>query len=245
MGSVVNRAMADITGCSVGQEPCPISFHVDVWFRLVCERIKEMGFCCGRHNDTPPGATDQISVKATDFCDGGQHENYRVINPAENGVRWFPSAKLDAWNVDCPPGPTPPPTPPPTPTPPPPGSDCGDPHPSTCEQTEIGLKKHHQNWDSTYKCTRSCEYCEAIGMGSIGGTIRCSCPVRPECGSDAEPDAICHEREACEADAIGVQQWWCNGQPIAPLPHNSAQAHCIGHVRTCTEDGRTCAEADW
>ncbi len=240
MGSVVNRAMADITGCPVGQNPCPISFQVDVWFNLVCERIREMGFCCGRHDNEPPGATDQISVKATDFCDGGQHENYRVINPAENGVRWFPSAKLDAWNVDCGDvGPTPPPTPSP-----PPGSDCPDPHPETCEEWGFGLKKHGPDWDSTFQCRKSCAYCEAIGMGEHGGVIRCGCPVRPECGHDAEPDAICHDRPACEADMIGEQQWWCDGQKIESN-ENSAQARCHGHVKTCTEDGRTCGEADW
>ena len=243
-GSVVNATMAELTGCNVGSD-CPITFGPDPWMALVCEKLCEKGFNCGRHKDTPPGATDQISVIQGSFCDGRAHENYQIYNYGGQKVRWAPGGKQDGWYVDCG-GITPTPTPPPTPSPtPPPGSACGDPHPETCERTQFSLKKHHQNWDSTYQCTRSCDYCEAIGMGEHGGVIRCGCPVRPECGQDAPPDAICHEREACERDMIGDQKWWCDGQPIEPLPHNSAQAHCTGHVKTCTEDGRTCAEADW
>lgn len=250
MGSVVNKAMAELTGCYAGQEPCPLSLPEDLWDQAVCRKIHEYGFYCGRHVESPlgqvcppgGGCSDQISVKASSFCDGGPHENYRIVAPGQDRVRWYPSAKLDAWNVDCTGarwpqdgGPTPPP---PTPSPPP-GDGCGDPHPRTCTQSQITVKRHGGpnscRWDSTYQCTRSCDYCKAIGMGSIGGTIRCSCPVRPE-GSP--------ERAACERAVLGTQQWWCDGQKIDPEA-NPAQAVCCGHVKTCTEDGATCGEGDW
>ena len=157
----LDLAMAAVTGCAVRQEPCPVNVHVDVWFAQVCAELRRQGMCCGRHDNIPPGASDQISVKATDFCDGGIHENYRIINPREDGVRWGASAKLDAWNVVCPIG------------------LCTNPDPTGLE-AQFVLKPHHQDWDSTYR-VKSFEYCTAAGF-----TNRTWCPLRPEGASDRE-----------------------------------------------------------
>jgi hypothetical protein len=94
------------------------------------------------------------------------------------------------------------------------------------------LKKHHQEWDSTYLVYRDYDYCVAAGFVGRG-----SCPVRLE-GN--------YQRRACE-ERVGLgpgQLWWCNGQPIESNT-NPAQARCHGHVKTCTADLATCAEKDW
>jgi len=119
---------------------------------------------------------------------------------------------------------------------PPPGGACVDPDP-TGYGAEFGLKKHGQLWDSTYR-VRSREYCDQVCSPiepDVCFTGRNACPLRME----GDP-----EREVCERQEIGDQKWWCDGQPIESN-ENPAQARCHGHVKTCTEDGRTCAEADW
>ena len=125
---------------------------------------------------------------------------------------------------------------PPAPTPPPGGETCVDPDPTGLE-AEFVLKPHGNDWDSTYR-VRSRQYCDAVCSPlepDVCFTGRNACPLRFE----GDP-----EREACEAQEIGEQQWWCNGQSIESN-ENPAQARCHGHVKTCTENGRTCGEADW
>jgi hypothetical protein len=53
------------------------------------------------------------------------------------------------------------------------------------------------------------------------------------------------ERAACYAKYVDVQQWWCDGVPVEASNETGSQAWCHGHVKTCTEDGVTCAGADW
>ena len=117
----------------------------------------------------------------------------------------------------------------------PPPTVCTDPDPRGL-RAEFVLKKHHQDWDSTYKI-RNREYCHSVCSPLEPDVcfIRDACPVRFE----GDP-----EREVCEEVMIGDQKWWCDGQPIESN-ENPAQARCHGHVKTCTEDGVTCAEADW
>jgi hypothetical protein len=124
------------------------------------------------------------------------------------------------------------------------GSDDGDgdapiPHPSppvVCGlpspigiPAEFVLNKFGTKWDSTFRLLDRA-YCEAANFGA-----RHRCPVRNE-GSI--------EREVCEEEVIGTQQWWCDGIRIASL-ENPAQAKCKGVVRTCTENGKTCSTKTW
>jgi hypothetical protein len=128
---------------------------------------------------------------------------------------------------------------------------CGMPDPrGYLDHAKFNLSKHNGAWDSTFIVTRVGEYCESIGYGwygDVGQTPRAGCPVRPE-GSDFR---VCWERHP---EVIGEQQWWCNdikleecGATRNPncILRNPAQATCRGHVKTCTQDGSTCAEAEW
>lgn len=106
---------------------------------------------------------------------------------------------------------------------------CGKPDPLGLP-AEFSLNKHNRDWDATYRVYKEHDYCEAAGFVN-----RMTCPVRPE-GN--------YQREACERRVIGEQKWWCDGEPIESA-ENPAQARCFGQVKTCTEDGRVCAEAAW
>jgi len=166
-------------------------------------------------------------VKAGDFCDGRLHENYKVYDYGGKRVIWAPHAKQDGWLVDCDGGTTPPPA-----------GDCPAPHP---DLTRMKFNTHEagSHLDTTWTTVNQCEYCESIGMGEHGGVIRCGCPVRPECGPDVPPDAICHDRAACEAELCD-QKWECNGQPVEGWRGNPAQTDCRGHWKTwCSAPGST------
>lgn len=112
------------------------------------------------------------------------------------------------------------------------------------EHAKYNLTKHNGKWDRTLLLTRVLPYCEAIGMGVFNGLPRASCPVRPEGHK---------HREWWEREVYG-SYWECNGIPLEPcgatrnpncVTNNPAQAHCIGHVKTCDASKRICAEGDW
>lgn len=52
--------------------------------------------------------------------------------------------------------------------------------------------------DPTPTVTASCEFCDAIGMGEMGGIVRCTCPARNECPPDGSDVDDCKSRLACE-----------------------------------------------
>jgi hypothetical protein len=105
-----------------------------------------------------------------------------------------------------------------------------------CHSFKFNLGPHNGQWDSTFLCVRSWEYCDEIGLGWMGSTRRASCPVRPE-GHD--------DRMTWERIMIGSQRWFCDGVEIDASRRNPAQASCTGRVRTCTEDLGVCSEATW
>jgi hypothetical protein len=121
----------------------------------------------------------------------------------------------------------------------PPGGECVDPDPTGLE-TRFKGKKHHQDIDTVYQ-VKSFDYCTEAGF-----TARTWCPLRNE----GDPD-----REVCEEQEIGEQQWWCDGVLLDPcvegvnedacVRENRAMARCHGHAKFCTEDGATCGEMDW
>jgi len=244
-GSVVNKVMAELSGCAVGTD-CPITFHPDLWMALVCGELCDLGVNCGRHDNEPPGASDQISVTRGSFCDGTRHENYSVYNYGGKKVRWAPGGTQDAWIVNpntpaCQAGPQP--------TPPPPSSDCAK--PDSCGE-HFQLAYHQGVIDSTYTVNGCCDYCAEIGLPCMPGTgpeppctPRCGCPILPE----GHPDRTEEERKC-----IGVQKWWCNDIQLEPcgatrnpncITANPAQAICNGHVKTCTEWMTGCSEGDF
>ncbi len=119
------------------------------------------------------------------------------------------------------------------------GGECVDPDPTGLEARLKG-KKHHQDVDTVYQ-VKSFNYCTEAGF-----TNRTWCPLRNE--GD-------REREACEEQEIGAQQWWCDGVKLDPcaegvnedacVRENRAQARCHGYSKFCTEDGATCGTFDW
>jgi hypothetical protein len=223
-GSAVNRIMADLTGCAVGSD-CPITFHPDTWMGLVCEEACKIGLNCGRHDNEPPGATDQISVKEGSFCDGKLHENYQIYNYGGKKVRWAPGGKQDGWFVQC--NGAPPPT-----------GDCPQPHPDLTRM-KFNVHEKGSHLDTTWTTVNQCGFCEDIGMGEHGGLPRCGCPVRPECSPGDPPEYICHDRAPCEAELCD-QKWKCNGEPYPPWRGNPAQTNCRGHWETwCSAPGST------
>ena len=234
-GSVVNSVMADMTGCAVGTD-CPITFGPDPWMAMVCERLCEAGLNCGRHNNTPPGATDQISVKRGSFCDGLLHENYQVYNYGGAKVRWAPGGTQDGWILDpnssvC------------QQEPPPPSGDCPLPHPDVTSM-KFKTKEAGNHLDTTWTTVSQEPFCREIGLSPMAdGTPRAGCPVRPECGSSDPPDAICHDRAACEAELCD-QKWECNGEPYPGWRGNPAQTDCSGHWKTYCANAPTVAEGN-
>ena len=225
----VDVAMKTLTGCAIGDWTCPTHMEPDEWMHAVLDMVKRTGLCAGRHIDTTPGGTDEIAV--TDNC-SGWWEGYKIYNYGTGAVIWSQQAKRPAYRLNdtsaC--GGAPPPVDPP------PGGECVDPDPTGLE-ADFTLKKHGNIWDSTYK-VKGREYCDAVCSPlepDVCFTGRLWCPMRFE----GDP-----ERAVCYAKHVGVQQWWCDGQEIESTA-NPAQAKCHGHVRTCTEDGRTCAEEDW
>jgi hypothetical protein len=117
-----------------------------------------------------------------------------------------------------------------------PGPECSAPRPRLQPDTMwFSLGQHScpsgPCWDSTWMVKNQPGYCD--NWWSDG---RLRCPVRPE----GHP-----QRESCENLLRGGQLWWCDGEPIQSLPGNVAQAECKGHVKTCDQGNRWCAEADW
>jgi len=249
-GSVVNVVMADLSGCAVGTD-CPITFGPDPWMALVCEELCKRGLNCGRHDNEPPEATDQISVKRGSFCDGLLHENYQIYNYGGKKVRWAPGGAQDGWILDpesavCTDGPVEPP----------PTGDCPAPHPDLTRM-KFNTAEKGNHLDTTWTTNYQPDFCGTIGFccmpgtgvdnvcGSPGCVPRGGCPVRPECGPDVPPDAICHDRMACEAELCD-QKWTCNGEPYPGWRGNPAQTDCRGHWKTwCSAPGSTAvAEGD-
>jgi hypothetical protein len=237
-GSVVNKAMAELSGCAVGTD-CPITFGPDPWMKLVCDKLCELGLNCGRHNDTPPGATDQISVKKGSFCDGEVHENYQIYNYGGKKVRWAPGGQQDGWilspdSVAC------------EGSPPPPSGECPLPHPDV-NRMKFTSSEKGSHLDTTWITVGQPEFCASIGYCCMPGTgtppntcdspgciPRGGCPVRGD-GSPIRP--------VCEAELCN-QKWECNGQPYPPYRGNPAQTDCRGRYKTYCTNAPTVLEGD-
>lgn len=227
LGTEVNAALERVTGCAVGTD-CALG-GAEEFYAAVTADLRARGLCAGRHDDEPPGASDEIAVATA--CTS-RWESYHVYNFGGSKVVWSPNAARPSYTIDpkwCD-------------QPPPPVSDC--PIPDSCG-AKFSLGPHQGVIDSTYTVTSCCDYCASIGMGEYNGQPRCGCPVLPE----GHPD-----RPKLERACIGIQRWWCNGIELERcgatrnpncITANPAQAICSGRVRTCTADLSTCSEGDF
>jgi hypothetical protein len=224
--STVNEVMAEITGCNVGSR-CVHGKSPQEFMRLVVVALRERGLCAGQHIT---GHTDEIAVASS--CEGVWEGYHNAYFGTPSTVVWSPGGNRPAYQIPssyCPDDPEPPP---------PPQFDCPDPVPDRT-RLELGLKKHSarkKSWDLTPKLSKVCAYCEAIGMGQMGGHMRCGCPVRPE----GHP-----ERSACEQFVLGgLPRWFCDGVEIESEA-NPYQAICPGRVRGCNANLTLCVERSW
>lgn len=226
LGTQVNAAMERVAVCPSGTD-CNAGPSADVFFDSVTADLRSTGLCAGRHNETPPGATDEIAV-ATECT--GWWEGYHIYNYGGGKVVWSPGAGRPKWKIDpkwC--GQTPPPS-----------GDCPLPHPDT-DRMKFKTDERGNHMDTTWVTVGQPEYCHSIGMGCMPGTgewpnctPRGGCPVRPE----GNP-----ERSVCEAELCG-QKWECNGEPYPPFKGNPAQTNCEGHWKTYCESAPTVAEGN-
>ena len=239
LGNQVNAAMERLTACSAGTN-CDAGPSADEFFDAVTAELRATGLCAGRHDDTPPGASDEIAV-ATECT--GTWESYHIYNYGGSKVVWSPNAARPAYTIDpshcvSSPGPQP------TPTPPPPG-ECPQPHPNVAK-TQFKSAEKVSHLDTTWITVGQPDFCASIGYccmpgtgvnnecGSPGCIPRGGCPVRGD-GSPLRP--VC-EAELCD------QKWECNGEPVDGWRGNSAQTDCRGHWKTYCANAPTVAEGD-
>jgi hypothetical protein len=245
LGTQVNAAIERKTLCATRTE-CVISVQPDEYYWEITEELRSVGLWAGRHDDTPPGASDEIAVATA--CEGWW-QSYHILNFGGNGVNkvvWSPGSARPAYKIDpkwCP-------------------TDCGQepPEPQACPSPHPDMSKmkfrygeHNGLLDTTLTTDGQPEYCASVGFCCTPGSPsndcddpqcipRGGCPVRPECGPNDPADAICHQRAACEAELCD-QQWECNGEP--DNEGNPAQSTCRGHWKTwCANAPSVVAEGD-
>jgi len=118
---------------------------------------------------------------------------------------------------------------------------CPSPWPNMSKM-KFNYEDRGSHLDTTLTTDGQPEFCASIGYCCMPGTgnnvcgapgciPRGGCPVRPECGPDVPPDAICHQRAICEKELCN-QKWECNGQPAGGWRGNPAQSNCRGHFKT-------------
>lgn len=231
LGSTVNGVMSNLSGCSVGSD-CPLPYEPDEWMGMVNERLREMGYCAGRHNETPPGATDQISVSnAGSFCDIPS-QNFQIYNYGGNKARWSPGAYQGAWEIlpqDCATGPEPPVGDCPAPIPPKVGKFNVKPHGNWIDATSKYYNGQAQRWDGT----TIAGYCAAIQNPNLW------CPARNE-GNEFRQ--VC-DRVGVSGSDTGKPLWRASQGGVTVNPNNDWQAKCNGNcdwIEACATDGSVC-----
>jgi hypothetical protein len=93
------------------------------------------------------------------------------------------------------------------------------------------------NVDSTPVVVNQLEFCQAIGMGEIGGVPRASCPVRP----DGHPDRVACEDWLREGPPTRDSR---NGQDCTPnnTDNPAAFLNGTGNCRMCNPARTVCSE---
>ncbi len=264
LGNEVNAAIFRAYGCDGGR--CLVNdSRYNVQRRIIAE-LRAGGLCAGQHE---PGTgplsygTDEIAVSTSRTF---MRESYHVVEgPALGPVTLglSPQSARPAYMPvgGVPPGPVPSPSPSPAPTPTPvPPAGCSAPLPPqvwTAETLPPGFdpgllghtryvmtcRAHGNDVDCTVQNQRACDYCAAIGMGEMGGQIRCGCPVRNECKppGDEPQNFKCAERVACEQyltggtvleSRNGATCEYVRGNPFVFRPNG-------GNCRLCGANGTT------
>lgn len=97
--------------------------------------------------------------------------------------------------------------------------------------------------DATPIVTNSCEYCASIGMGSINGVPRCSCPIRNECPDTPGYEGMCQDRLPCEQYVMerNTPLWKSDGEIIL-VDEYGFRARCNGctYLEACDNSASHC-----
>lgn len=247
LGAAVNEAMHALRpDCDIGGRcVIPASTRPQEWQSKVTAELRRRGFCAGQHT---PG-TDEIAVAGV--AAGAVWEGFHVYvgggwdHPEQGGtILWAPQAYRGAWQPPGSAGPTPPP--PVTsacPSPQPPRIWTAETLPRGWGQDQIGrprwmiaCKTHGPVIDCTPKLpSHSCDYCASIGMGEIGGNIRCDCPVRP----DGHPDRVACEDFLAGGKLVLESRNGAECERTAPTMFRPNGGNC----RLCAPDKSVCG--DW
>lgn len=131
-------------------------------------------------------------------------------------------------------------------------STCPPPIPDRSKLTFSITCTHNGVCDATPIVKGDCEYCASIGMGSIGGVPRCSCPARNECPGTPGYTHLCGDRVACEQYLISVPGksilspiWVVDSGEVVLVDEYGFRARCNGcsSLRACNADLSVCSEA--
>lgn len=115
------------------------------------------------------------------------------------------------------------------------------------------------NCDTTPQQTKACEYCASIGMGEYNGAIRCTCPIRNECGPDgplpqdqdpAHPGLSfqCNLRYPCEAFILKQRAPLLRGDCAIRLLDSGGfrfKADGCTWVEACDASGEHCTKKEF
>jgi hypothetical protein len=136
----------------------------------------------------------------------------------------------------------------------PPATSCTAPLPDRSKLTfAIGCNKINGVCDVTPQVYASCEYCATIGMGTYNGQVRCSCPMRNECGATGHPTGApesfqCDQRLPCEQYAMQAAKPVLRSDgTVNPLDDYGFRFTCNGcsYVEACNGDQSTCSRVPY
>jgi len=108
LGRTVNDAVSAATGCPVGATCELPGIGPNQLFEVVTQRLRDMGLCAGRHDETNPGGSDEIAVAESCL---GPWQGYHIY--AYTGyAKWSPASYTGDWTIkpvhceDAPPPPS-------------------------------------------------------------------------------------------------------------------------------------------
>jgi hypothetical protein len=118
-------------------------------------------------------------------------------------------------------------------------------NPAAVPVSEFSSRWNGQWYDATPLSTADCGYCASIGMGTIGGVTRCSCPIRNECPDTPGYEGKCEVRAACERVSMGGFATWKGDGDVEVnyANENHLQARCPSctWLKVCNADGTVCS----